>query len=417
VVQRSGLDCPVSSPPRIVVPLVSHIRSCWMSFMATTPNPVSLAHHFATLDDPRIERSRRHELIDIIGIALRAVISGAESWPAIERYGHAKRDWLEKHFRLAGGIPSHDTFRRVFCLLEPGAFQRSFADWVAALADGGVGTRRAIPIDGKTARRSGRRGAGLAPLHLVSAWAGANHVTLGQIAVDEKSNEITAIPKLLEVLDLNGALVTIDAMGCQKEIAAQIVDGHGDYLLVVKENHPHLYEDIDTGFTEALETDYEGLESSVFRAEVESDRGRQTTRECHVIAHPKGLRGAGLWKGLKAICMVLTHRRVEGVESVECRYYIGSFVGPASEYLSAIRGHWGIENSLHWVLDVVFREDESRHHAGNSGENLALLRRLAISLLKQEESSKDSLKTKRLRCGWDNEYLAKVLAANKLEDA
>jgi predicted transposase YbfD/YdcC len=385
--------------------------------MATAPTPLSLAHHFATLDDPRIERSRRHELIDIIGIALCAVISGAESWPAIERYGHAKRDWLARHFRLTGGIPSHDTFRRVFCVLDPEAFQRSFADRIAALAEGGVGTRRAIPIDGKTARRSGRRGAGVAPLHLVSAWAGASHVTLGQVAVADKSNEITAIPRLLEVLDLKGALVTIDAMGCQKEIAAQVVDGGGDYLLAVKENHPHLYEDIDARFTEALETDYEGLESSVFRAEVESDRGRQTERECHVIVDPQGLRDAGLWKGLKAICMVLTVRVVEGIESVECRYYIGSFAGTAQEYLGAIRGHWGIENSLNWVLDVVFREDESRHHAGNSGENLASLRRLAISLLKQEESSRDSLKTRRLRCGWDNDYLAKVLAANKLEDA
>jgi predicted transposase YbfD/YdcC len=343
VVQRSGRDCPLSSPLRIVVPLVSRNRSFWKSVMVTPPTPVSLAHHFATLDDPRMERSQRHNLIDIIGIALCAVIAGAESWPAIERYGHAKRDWLEKHFRLPGGIPSHDTFRRVFCLLDPGAFQRGFADWVAALADGGVGTRRAIPIDGKTARRSGRRGAGLAPLHLVSAWAGANHVTLGQVAVDAKSNEITAIPKLLEVLDLKGALVTIDAMGCQKEIAAKIVDGRGDYLLAVKENHPHLYEDIDTCFTEALETDYAGLESSVFQAEVESDRGRQTVRECHVIAHPKGLRDAGLWKGLKAICMVLTQRVAEGAESIECRFYIGSFVGTAQEYLSAIRGHWGIE--------------------------------------------------------------------------
>jgi predicted transposase YbfD/YdcC len=385
--------------------------------MATITTPLALAHHFATLNDPRVERTRQHELLDIVGIALCAVLCGAESWPAVERFGHAKRDWLAKHFRLTNGIPSHDTFRRVFCLLDPGTFQDSFSDWIAARADAGLDSRRTIPIDGKTVRRSGRRGAGLGPLHLVSAWAGANGVTLGQLAVDEKSNEITAIPKLLELLDLHGALVTIDAMGCQKEIAAKIVKGRGDYLLAVKENHPHLYEDIDGCFTKALETDYAGLESSVFRAEVESDRGRQTKRECHVIVHPQGLRDAGLWKGLTAICMVLSHRVVEGVESVECRYYIGSFVGTAQEYLRAIRGHWGIENSLHWVLDVVFREDESRHHAGHSGENLALLRRLAISLLKQETSSKDSLKTKRLRCGWNNEYLAKVLAANKVEDA
>jgi DDE_Tnp_1-associated/Transposase DDE domain len=197
---------------------------------------LSLRHHFAGLIDPRGERSRLHELLDVVGIALCAVIAGAESWPAIEAYGHAKRDWLARHFRLTNGIPSHDTFRRVFCLLDPQSFQRSFADWVAALAESGVGTRRVLPIDGKTVRRSGRRKGGLAPLHLVSAWAGANHVSLGQVAVDQKSNEITAIPRLLELLDLKGALVTIDAMGCQKEIAAKIVDGGGDYILAVKDN-------------------------------------------------------------------------------------------------------------------------------------------------------------------------------------
>jgi predicted transposase YbfD/YdcC len=382
--------------------------------MATTP--VSLQQHFADLIDPRSERSRQHELLDIIGIALCAVISGAEAWTAIEAYGHAKRDWLAQFFRLPNGIPSHDTFRRVFCLLDPEAFQRSFADWVAALAECGVGSRRAIPIDGKTVRRSGRRGRGLAPLHLVSAWAGANHVSLGQVAVDDQSNEITAIPRLLELLDLSGALVTLDAMGCQKEIAAKIVQGGGDYILAVKENQPHLHEDIAACFTAALETDFVDLEWSVARTE-ETNRGRDELRECHVIIRPTRLRDAALWKGLTAICMLLCRRVVEGVEGIEFRYYIGSFVGTAEEYLGAIRGHWGIENSLHWVLDVVFREDDSRHHAGNSCENLALLRKLAISLLKQEKTSDASLKTKRLRCGWDDDYLAKVLAANNVEDA
>ena len=248
----------------------------------------------------------------------------------------------------------------------------------------GVGTRRVIPIDGKTVRRSGRRQRGLAPLHLVSAWAGANHVSLGQVAVDDKSNEITAIPRLLELLDLNGALVTIDAMGCQKEIAAKIVGGGGDYILPVKDNQPHLHQDIDDSFMAAMETDFAGLEWSVARTE-ETNRGRQEVRECHVIARPAGLRDAGLWKGLAAICMLMSRRVVDGVESVEFRYFIGSFAGTAEEYLGAIRAHWGIENSLHWVLDVVFREDESRHHAGNSCENLALLRKLAIGLLKQEK--------------------------------
>jgi predicted transposase YbfD/YdcC len=382
--------------------------------MATSP--VSLSHHFADLIDPRCERSCQHELLDIVGIALCAVISGAEGWTAIEAYGHAKHDWLARFFRLPNGIPSHDTFRRVFCLLDPEEFQRSFAAWIAALAACGVGDRRLVPIDGKTVRRSGRRGRGLGPLHLVSAWAGTNHVSLGQVAVDDKSNEITAIPRLLELLDLSGALITIDAMGCQKEIAAQIVTGGGDYLLAVKENQPHLYEDIDASFTEALETDGAGLEYSVARTE-ETNRGREEVRECHVITRPKGLRDAGLWKGLTAICLVLSHRVVEGLESIECRYYISSFVGTAQEYLNAIRGHWGIENSLHWVLDVVFREDDSRHHAGNSCENLALLRKLALSLLKQEKTSDASLKTKRLRCGWDNDYLAQVLATSNVEDA
>jgi predicted transposase YbfD/YdcC len=284
------------------------------------------------------------------------------------------------------------------------------------LAVGGVGDRRFVPIDGKSVRRSGRRGRGLGPLHLVSAWAGANHVSLGQVAVDDKSNEITAIPRLLELLDLSGALVTIAAMGCQKEIAAKIVAGGGDDILAVKEDQPHLHEDIDTCFTQALETDGAGLEYSVARTE-ETNRGREEVRECHVITGPQGLRDGGLWTGLTAICMVLRHRMVEGVESIEVRYSIGRLMGTAAEYLTAIGGHWGIENSLHWVLDVVVREDDSRHHAGTSCENLALLRKLATSLLKQEKTSDASLKTKRLRRGWDDDFLAKVLAASDIEDA
>jgi predicted transposase YbfD/YdcC len=253
-------------------------------------------------------------------------------------------------------------------------------------------------------------------LHLVSAWAGANHVSLGPVAVDDKSNEITAIPRLLTLLDLSGALVTIDAMGTQKEIAAQIVAGGGDYILAVKDNQPNLHQDIQDCFPSALETDFAGLEWSMARTE-EVNRGREEERECPVIVPPQGRRDEALWKGLTAICMVLSRRVVEGIESVEFRSYIGSFVGTAEEYLAAIRGHWSIENSLHWVLDVVFREDDSRHYAGNSGENLALLRKLALSLLKQEKTSDSSLKTKRLRCGWDNDYITKVLTATNLGDA
>src|SRR3954452_21445208 len=228
---------------------------------------ISLRHHFADLLDPRGERSRRHELLDIIGIAICAVISGAESWTAVEAYGHAKLDWLKSLLALPDGIPSHDTFRRVFCLLDPEALQQSFADWVAAMADRGAGTLRVIPIDGKTARRSGPRRKGLAPLHLVSAWASANQVSLGQVAVDEKSNEITAIPRLLELLDLSGALVTIDAMGCQKEIATKIITRGGAYIPAGQDNHPHLHQDIDDSFMAAMEADFAGLEWSVARTE------------------------------------------------------------------------------------------------------------------------------------------------------
>jgi len=317
--------------------------------MATLP-AVSLQHHFANLIDPRGERSRRHELLDVVGIALRAVIAGAESWPAVEAYGHAKHDWLARHFRLPNGIPSHDTFRRVFCLLDPQSFQRSFTDWIAALAESGVGTRRAIPIDGKTVRRGGRRRSGRAPWHLVSAWAGANHVSLGQVAVDDKSNEITAIPRLLELLDLSGALVTIDAMGCQKEIAAKIVAGGGDYILAVKGNRPHLHQDIDDSFMRAMEDDFAGLEWSVARTE-ETNRGREEVRECHGIARPSGLRDAGLWVGLVAIGMLMCRRVVDGVESVEFRYYIGSFAGrPRNTWVrSALIGASRIPYTGSWM--------------------------------------------------------------------
>jgi predicted transposase YbfD/YdcC len=377
---------------------------------------ISLRHHFADLLDPRGERPRRHELLDIIGIAICAVISGAESWTAAEAYGHAKHDWLKASLALPDGIPSHDTFRRAFRLLDPESFRRSFADWVAAMADRGAGALRVIPIDGKAARRGGRRRSGLAPLHLVTAWASAGHVSLGQVAVDEGSNEITAIPRLLELLDLCGALATIDAMGCQKEIATKIVTRGGDYLLAVRDNQPNSYRDIKDGFDAALETDFAGLEFGVARTE-ETNRGRQELRECHVIHRPAGLRDVGPWTGLAAICMVLSRRVEDGVEGVEFRCYISSFAGTADEYLGATRSHRGVENSPHRVLDVVFREGDSRHHAGNSGEDLGLLRRLAISLLKQEKTSKAGLKTKRLRCGWDDRYLAKVITSAGLEDA
>ena len=385
---------------------------------STTPEPVSILDHFAELDDPRREQGRIHRLDEIIFIATCAVLCGADNWVQIADYGRSKIDWLRTFLTLPGGIPSHDTFRRVFCLLDPLQFQRCFYSWIAALM-ARKGLTPLVPnppaltpiaIDGKTQRGSARRTVGQSALHVVSAWAVENHLTLGQVATDAKSNEITAIPALLELLDLEGAVVTIDAMGCQKEIAADIVDGGGRYVLAVKENQPHLYEDIEQAFEDALDQGEPGVDFTECQTE-EVRSGRQETRNCCVITHPKGIRDARLWVGLTAIVMVISHREVDGVVSSETRYFISSAAGTAEEHLKWVRGHGGIENALHWVLDVCFREDDQRHYVGNSATNLAWLRKLALCLLKSAKNSKGkSIATRRLRAGWKNDYLLSVLA-------
>jgi predicted transposase YbfD/YdcC len=387
---------------------------------SATPDhdPVSILDHFADLPDPRREQGRIHRLDEIVFIATCAVFCGADNWVQIADYAHSKIDWLQTFLELPGGIPSHDTFRRVFCLLDPLAFQKAFSSWMTALMERKGLTRvtadspelTPIAIDGKAQRGSARRTVGRSALHIVSAWAVENHLTLGQVATDAKSNEITAIPELIEVLDLSGAVVTIDAMGCQKDIAAKIIDGGGDYVLAVKENQPHLYEDIARAFDEALDQGEPGVDFTECKTEgVRS--GRQETRSCCVITDPKGIRNVGLWAGLTAIVMVISQRVIKGEASSETRYFIGSASQPAEGYLGWVRGHWGIENSLHWVLDVCFREDDQRHWAGNSGENLGWLRKLALCLLKAEKNSKGkSIATRRLVAGWKNEYLLDVLA-------
>jgi predicted transposase YbfD/YdcC len=381
-------------------------------------HPVSILDSFADLPDPRREQGRIHRLDEIVFMATCAVFCGADTWVQVADYAHSKRDWLETFLSLPGGIPSHDTFRRVFCLLDPVAFQKGFSAWMTTLmARKGltpVATDppglRPIAIDGKAQRGSARRTVGRSALHVVSAWAVENHLTLGQVATDAKSNEITAIPELLELLDLNGAVVTIDAMGCQKQIAADIVGRGGQYALAVKENQRHLYEDIERAFDEALDRGEPGVDFTECRTE-EVRSGRQETRCCCVITDPKGLRDAGLWSGLAAIVMVISHRVVHGAESIELRYFIGSTAGTAAQYLRWVRGHWGIENSLHWVLDVCFREDDQRHWSGNSAMNLAWLRKLALCLLKAEKNSKGkSIATRRLLAGWKSDYLLSVLA-------
>ena len=303
-------------------------------------------------------------------------------------------------------------------MLDPLAFQACFTDWMTALMNrhGLISipidqpALKPIAIDGKTQRGSARRSVGHSPLHMVSAWSVENHLTLGRVATEARSNEITAIPELLKLLDLDGAVVTIDAMGCQKDIAAGIVREGGEYVLAVKENQPHLYKDIQRAFEEALEHGEPGVDFTEFQTE-EVCRGRHETRTYCVITNPSAIRDISLWTKLTAICMVVSQRVIDGVSSSEIRYFIGSAAETAKGSLQRVRGHWGIENSLHWVLDVCFREDEQRHWPGNSAENLAWLRKLALCLLKAEKNSKGkSIHRRLLLAGWKNEYLLSVLA-------
>jgi predicted transposase YbfD/YdcC len=363
----------------------------------------SLLAHFQTLEDPRLERSRLHLLIDIIALTICAVICGADSWVEVQKYGDAKYDWLKGFLRLPNGIPSHDTFGRVFAALAPEQFRACFADWVSSIA-GQLGLKH-IAIDGKTLRGSQDRGKGKSALHLISAWAVENHLTLGQEAVDSKSNEITAIPRLLAMLDLHGALVTIDAMGCQKEIAKQVVEQGGDYVLTVKENQPKLYEQIERLEEAALEDEYAGCSSCCTQ---EQSHGRQELRACWVLSDLDVLQERAKWPGLQSVIVVVRERTAGAKNTCEKHYYISSRKMSAEQFLKVIRGHWGIENSLHWTLDVTFDEDRSRVRKDHGPENLALLRRMAVSMLKAE-GSKGSIRGKRLIAGWNNDFMEKVL--------
>jgi predicted transposase YbfD/YdcC len=361
---------------------------------------LSLARCFADLPDPRIDRTKRHALVDILVIALCAVIAGADTWEEVEQFGRAKRDWLARFLALPHGIPSHDTFYRVFVALDPHAFGDCFGRWVAA-ACAATGLKH-IAVDGKAVRGTPKATAS-GCLHLVSAWATANSLTLGQEAVAANSNEITAIPELLKALDLAGALVTIDAAGCQTEIAAQIRSQGGHYLLAVKDNQPALHVAVRGLFEAELGRDYRGCDT---HATEDDGHGRHEERFVAVLADPVGL-PAG-WPGVAAVVEVTRQRGVGGTTSCESSYYLSSFAGPAAALGQLIRDHWAIENGLHWVLDVAFREDERQTRAGHAGENLARLRRVATSLLKAV-AAKGSIKAKRLRSGWDDDFLLAVL--------
>jgi predicted transposase YbfD/YdcC len=377
--------------------------------MSENPH-ATIAEHFASLEDPRVDRTKLHPLINILVIALCGVICGADSWVDIELFGESKQRWFAKFLDLENGIPSHDTFGRVFARLDSEQFQRCFVNWVQAICD--VLQGQVVAVDGKTVRRSHDRTIGKDAIHMVSAWATENQLVLAQTKVDDKSNEITAIPALLELLELSGCIVTIDAIGCQKEIAEQIVDQGAEYVLALKANQGRLYRDAQTLFEDARAIDFADCD---YHRTVDKGHGRIEIRECWATAHPEYL--AALykpeqWTGLHTVAMVRAERRIGAKVETETRCYISSLPGDAKQLLAAIRDHWHIENKLHWVLDVTFREDDSRIRTGNADQNMTVLRHMALNLLKREQSTKRSIRGKRLKAGWDEGYLARILCSN-----
>lgn len=352
--------------------------------------------HFDKLEDPRVDRTKAHSLLNVIFIGLCAILSGANDFVGMEKFGKTKRAWLEKYLDLANGIPTHDTFNRVFAALEPDQFLSCFVEWVEALQE--VLAGKVVGIDGKTLRASLDRAKGKNPLHMVSAWACENRLLLGQVAVDEKSNEITAIPKLLEALELSGAIGTIDAMGCQKEIAAKIRAQGADYVLAVKGNQEHLEEDVANCFAKVTEGTSRCKPST--HTSEEKGHGREEYRWYEALPVPKTLRNREEWQDLQSICRVTRVYNDKGKEEAEVRYFISSLKPEAKLLARAIRGHWGIENGLHWVLDMYFGEDRSRARAGNAAANLALLRRWVLSLLRRDQTVAGGIEKKRLQAAW-----------------
>ncbi len=365
--------------------------------------------HFAKLDDPRSSVNLRHPLVSVAVIALMAVLAGAGGPTAIAEWAALKKDFLIDALDLPNGVPRKDVFRRVLMALKPAAFQACYVGWLESLraraaAASGV-DRPDLAIDGKTLRRSHDRKKGLGALHSVSVWASEFGLSLGQVACAEKSNEITAIPELLRLVDIKGAIITIDAMGTQKAIAAEIIDGKGDFVLGLKGNQGALHQAVIDHIDEQLEGELDGAQEHVT---TEKGHGREETRTYLQLPAPKNLPGFALWKGLKTIAVVTSLCLRDGKETIEVRYYISSLAMGVKQLARAVRGHWGIENSCHWVLDVTYREDESRIREESLRQNFAWINRLTLSLLKQHPSRK-SIAMKRRCCGWNESYLLQVL--------
>lgn len=358
------------------------------------------------IEDPRIERCKLHALIDILVIAICAVICGAETWEEMEEFGKSKKEWLESILELANGIPSSSTFRRVISRIKPAEFQEKFLKWIEIIRKNI--DKEVIAIDGKTLRRSHNKQLGKTAIHIVSAWANSNKLVIGQVKTEEKSNEITAIPELLQILEIKKCIVTIDAMGCQKEIAKNIIDQKADYCLALKANHETMYREVEDFFQKEISKNIKDKEID-YHQTIDKSHGRLESRKYWVTSNIDWVSQKKEWKNLASVVCVESSRTIGENTSIEFRYYISSLPADAKLLAYAVRSHWGVENSLHWVLDVAFREDNSRIHKDFGAENFAILRHISLNLLKHEASLKKGIKAKRLKAGWDLDYLLKVL--------
>ena len=377
----------------------------------------SIVQEFEELPDPRSSINRKHRLVDVIVISVCGVIAGADGPVGIEEWAKIHESWLRKFLKLPHGIPSHDTVGRVLEALQPSAFQKCFANWLNSLSppsESGTAGRPHLAIDGKTMRRSHDRSAGLGPLHIVSVWATEQGIALGQLATEEKSNEITAIPELLREIDLDGAIVTIDAAGCQTKIAQSIIDGGGDYVLALKGNQPTLHEAVRNLFDDLLETSFADVCVSRWE-EQETRHGRIEHRSYYQLTVPHELPGREKWSKLKTVGIAIRESQNvhETTSTVDVRYYISSLRRNGEQFARLVRGHWGIENTLHWSLDMTFREDESRVRGRRIADNLSWLRRIALTLIKQH-SHKQTVAMKRRMAGWSVDFLMEIVTGKQL---